>query len=400
MFIPIGDTPNPRNFIPWVNWTLIGLNVVIYLFVSLPLTWKGVDTSDPLLLEYLKQLAPSVPNVGMLRQVVAQMSAYDLYIFAHGFKSGAPALGDLLYSMFLHGGFLHLAGNMLFLWIYGNNVEHTLGRLGYLTAYIATGAAATLVYALFAGSSMVPMVGASGAISGVLGLYFLLFPRNQVKLFIMFFPIFMDVVLLPARLVLGIYLVIDNLFPVLTGAESGVAYGAHIGGFAAGLLLAWGGERLAWRWPWQDRRQELNGSPEEPKEKELLMEDLDDDDMLAVLRAGMEAEDPDRVIWALARIGRHEMNELLPAECVRLAGWLNETGHSVAAVRLLRKCLSHHPTADGLAEVYLMLGLIRLDQDQATSAYQFLLSVFDHDPDPETAIQARQALAQIDAGSA
>ena len=100
---------------------------------------------------------------------------------------------------------------------------------------------------------MMPMVGASGAISGVLGLYFLLFPRNKVKVFVALFPFFMNVVLLPARLVLGIYILFDNLLPFLVGAQSGVAYGAHIGGFVAGLALAWVGEQVAWHWPWRDR---------------------------------------------------------------------------------------------------------------------------------------------------
>ena len=101
---------------------------------------------------------------------------------------------------------MHLFGNMLFLWIYGDNVEYRLGRLAFLLWYLATGVAATLFFAVFALDSTVPLVGASGAISGVLGFYFLWFPRNTVRLFVFLFPFFMNVVAVPARIVLGVYL--------------------------------------------------------------------------------------------------------------------------------------------------------------------------------------------------
>ena len=209
---PIGDTPNPRNFNAWVNWALIAANVLIYLLVTLP-------AGDQ----------------------------YGAYVLEHGFKPGAAEGADLAYSMFLHGGPGHLAGNMLFLWIYGDNVEHRLGRGTYLAVYLGCGVAATLTFAFFAGGSTVPMVGASGAIAGVLGLYFLLFPRNKVKVFVFFFPFIMDVFLVPARLVLGAFVLLDNFLPVLLGANSNVAYGAHLGGFFAGLLVAWIGERRGWK---------------------------------------------------------------------------------------------------------------------------------------------------------
>jgi membrane associated rhomboid family serine protease len=208
---PIGDTPNPPNFTPWVNWGLIAANVLVFVVVSLPMG-----------------------------------SQYNAYVMVHGFKPGAAEVSDLLYSMFLHAGFGHLAGNMLFLWIYGDNVEHRLGRLNYLLIYLGCGVAATLTFAAFAGGSTIPLVGASGAISGVLGLYFLLFPRNKVKVFVFFFPFVVDVFLIPARIVLGVYVVVDNFLPVLFSSGSNVAYGAHLGGFFAGVLVAWIGERRDW----------------------------------------------------------------------------------------------------------------------------------------------------------
>jgi membrane associated rhomboid family serine protease len=255
VFIPIGDTPNPRNYIPWVNYVLIGLNVAVYLLVSLPLSFRAVDPADPNLHEYIRLIAPDLPAWVSLYDVLREISAYDLFTFVHGYKPGAPEVTDLFFCMFLHGGALHLAGNMLFLWIFGDNVEHRLGRVGYLLTYLATGVAATLAFAVFAGDSMTPLVGASGAISGVLGLYFLLFARNRVKVFILLFPFFMNVILLPARWVLGFFVLIDNLLPFILGAQSGVAYGAHLGGFLAGLLVALAGQALSWRWPWKERPQ-------------------------------------------------------------------------------------------------------------------------------------------------
>jgi membrane associated rhomboid family serine protease len=233
-----------------------------------------------------------------------------VFTFVHGYKPGAPEITDLFFCMFLHGGFLHLAGNMLFLWIFGDNAEHRLGRIGYLLTYLAAGVVATLAFAVFAGDSMTPLVGASGAISGVLGLYFLLFKRNRIKVFIFLFPFFMNVILLPARWVLGFYVIIDNLLPIILGAQSNVAYGAHLGGFLAGLIVAFAGEALSWRWPFSNRPAQLD-----------------------------------------------------------------------------RK---------DLAGSHLALGKMCLKQGQPTTAYQHLLAVFDHDPSPEIAAQARQALSEID----
>ncbi|RME24630.1 MAG: rhomboid family intramembrane serine protease, partial [Deltaproteobacteria bacterium] len=247
MLVPIGDTPNPRNFTPWVNWSLIAINVGVYLFITLPLSHQGIDLNDPAVIEYIRALGGRFDMTQLMR-----ISAYDLFTFAHGYKPGAPELSDLFACMFLHGGLLHLAGNMLFLWIFGDNVEHRLGRLGYLLAYLGTGVVATLAFSLFAMNSMVPLVGASGAISGVLGIYFHQFPRNRIKVFVALFPFFFDVVLLPARWVLGFYVIVDNLLPFIMGHQSGVAYGAHLGGFIGGLGVAWLAESFGWQLPWKD----------------------------------------------------------------------------------------------------------------------------------------------------
>ena len=391
MFIPVGDTPNPPHFTPYVNWLLIAANVAVYLLISVPLAARGVSLNDPTLQDYIRQLYPALPSVLALRQVLGQTSAYDLFVFAHGYKPAAPALNDLFFSLFLHGGFLHLAGNMLFLWIYGDNVEHRVGRLGYFFTYLTSGVAATLFFALFAGRSMTPLVGASGAISGVLGLYFLLFPRNQIKVFVALFPFFFNVILLPARWVLGIFLLFDNLLPFFIGAQSGVAYGAHIGGFLAGLGLAYVGEQFAWQWPWRDRFWRVGRAAGKRPTATATSSAPLAQVRLAVANGALEG-----AVSALAQLDRADVAQLRPEECVTLAAWLDDAGHPIAATNLLRSCLAQHPDALNLADVYLALGLMRLKAGQPTAAYQYLLSVFDAQPQAATAERARQALAQID----
>jgi membrane associated rhomboid family serine protease len=394
VFIPVGDTPNPRNFRPWVNWSLIAVNITIFLLISLPLSSQRPDPENPLLWEYIEVLSRSQSPLTSLRALLSRVSMYDLFVFANGYKPGRPEILDLFFSLFLHANFWHLAGNMLFLWIYGDNVEHHLGRFGYLVTYLTTGVIATLFFSLFAGQSLTPLIGASGAISGVLGLYFLLFPRNHVKVFVALFPIFFNVILLPARLVLGIYLVLDNLFPFLTGAQGGVAYGAHIGGFVAGLGIAWTGEHFAWQWPWSDKFGRL-GKSSSRRPKTASKPDASAS-WLTEVREALATQNQDQALQAMAHLDRSELAALRPDECVSLAGWLEDAGHSIAATRLLRQCLSHSPQSENLADVYLQLGLMRLRQGQPTAAYQHLLSVFDYNPSPQTTARARQAMEQID----
>ena len=223
-FLPIGDAPNPRGFRPWVMWAVLTLNVAVYLLYTLPLGQIPVDSMDPRLWQL------HLP-VGL-----GAVSAWDVLVWERGFRPFAPSWSDAFTSMFMHGGLAHLAGNMLFLWIYGDNVEHRLGRLGAVVVYLGTGLAAVAGHAALSPSSPLPMIGASGAVSGLLGVYFVLFPHNQVRAALGLFPFFFRVIHLPARWVLGAYLVLDNLLPVLFGAEGPVAYGAHIGGFVSGAV--------------------------------------------------------------------------------------------------------------------------------------------------------------------
>ena len=222
--IPLRDT-NPTRRPAFVTWALIALCVVIF-FVELGI--QGREGEEGLFAFFLRYGV--VPG-----DLTAAVGRGDLL---------APAVLAIGSSMFLHGGWLHLLGNMLYLWIFGNNIEDRLGHAGYLLFYLAGGAIAALTQVVINPSSDIPMVGASGAISAVLGAYLILYPGAQV-LSLVFLGFFYQFVALPAIIVLGLWFVLQLLpgFASLgaENAEGGVAFFAHIGGFvmgmACGLLL-------------------------------------------------------------------------------------------------------------------------------------------------------------------
>jgi membrane associated rhomboid family serine protease len=202
---PIRDH-NPSSRRPLVTWALIAANIALYL-TTLP----GREAGEILW---------------------AQLALYPLAVV------NGELMGGLLTHMFLHAGLLHLGGNMLFLWIFGDNLEDQMGRAGFLAFYLGAGLAAAAAQIWADPLSPVPMVGASGAIAGVMGGYLLLFPRARVDL-VAIFIIFFKVFTLPAWLMLGIWFALQLLGGFTNvGAQGGVAYWAHAGGFAAGLLLA------------------------------------------------------------------------------------------------------------------------------------------------------------------
>ncbi|HEY5263777.1 MAG TPA: rhomboid family intramembrane serine protease [Steroidobacteraceae bacterium] len=148
-----------------------------------------------------------------------------------------PRFASPITSMFLHGGWMHLLGNMLFLWIYGDNVEDALGHARYLAFYLLCGVAAIFAQALSDPGSAYPIIGASGAISGVLGAYLLLFPRSKV-LTLVLLPFFFTTLRLPAMLLLLLWFAVQLISDfAVAGGGAGVAFRAHIGGFVAGMLL-------------------------------------------------------------------------------------------------------------------------------------------------------------------
>ena len=386
MFLPLGDEPNPRGT-PVVTWTLIGVNAAVFLLVTLPLSGLRPALDDPALGEYIRELYPRLSSRMALEALLQQVSAYDLVVFAHGFRPADPSVPALVTSMFLHGGFMHLAGNMLFLWIYGDNVEHRLGRWRYLAAYLGTGVLATLSHAVLDSGSALPMVGASGAVSGVLGFYFVWFPRNRVRLWIMLFPFFMNVVHAPARLVLGVYLVVDNLLPLLAtsgGGGGGVAYGAHIGGFVGGLAFA------AW-----SARREVGARPAEYAPAAPVIDA--DPSSTRGIRQLIAAGEHEEAAPAYFRLSpARTVRLVMPRDSLEFGRWLANHDHPDAALVVYQRHLRDYPLGPYLAEAHLGAGLVQLyARNQPAAAYQHLMAVLDTDPHPETEAYARRALADI-----
>ncbi|MGY6410115.1 MAG: rhomboid family intramembrane serine protease [Alkalilacustris sp.] len=205
--IPLRDH-NPSQGTPWVTWALLALNIVVFL-------------------SYL----PLFGDPRMLMAFFAQWGVVPAEV------SGGVGLAGLVTSQFLHGGWLHLGFNMLFLWIFGDNMEEEWGHLPFLGFYLACGVAAALVQVLASPGSQVPMVGASGAIAGVLGGYVLLFPRARVDVLFIIVILF-KIVPMPAWLMLGIWFGLQLVGGVVADAAAGgVAHWAHAGGFVAGVTL-------------------------------------------------------------------------------------------------------------------------------------------------------------------
>jgi len=152
----------------------------------------------------------------------------------------SPIYLTILFSMFMHGGLVHLLGNMLYLWIFGNNVEDYLGKIRFIIFYILSGIFAALGQILMAPGSRVPMIGASGAIAGVLGAYLILFPRARITTLV-FFGFFIRLIKLPAIFVLGLWIIFQLFYGLselsISGGGAGVAWFAHIGGFLGGIIL-------------------------------------------------------------------------------------------------------------------------------------------------------------------
>lgn len=382
MFLPLRDSPNEPGT-PIVNWALIAINVAVFALLTVPLSTAAPDLSDPVARSFIFDAAlAGIPNPGI--------SAYDVFVYHHGFRPAEPALSALLSSMFLHGGFLHLAGNMLFLWIYGDNVEARLGHAGYLVAYLLCGVAATALHAVFDLSSNIPMVGASGAISGVLGFYFVFFPRNHVHVLFALFPFFYDVIALPARLVLGAYLVLDNLLPVLLqGGSGGVAHGAHIGGFLAGLgaayVLGRGASETA------ARGRVIDVKPRPSAASARAGGDRARELSKAVSRGRYPAA---AELWFSMDVV--EAERVAPEDALRLGHWLAETGHPTAAVALFRRVLASGADRETTAWAHLGAGLVlaRTPGSEAVGL-QHLHDAYDLGRDGPVELQARAALAQF-----
>jgi len=227
--IPYRDE-NPTYLTPVVTVGVIGLNILSWVVV------QGLGTQEA--------LVQSVCRMGLIpAELLGTAPPGAGAELAHGLRcmvEPGPHYYTVLTSMFMHGGWLHLIGNMVFLWVFGNNIEDAMGHVRFVVFYLTCGIAAAAAQIAIEPSSIVPMVGASGAISGVLGGYLLLYPRVRVHTLI-FLGIFVTTVDLPAYVLLGYWIVLQIIggLPALAGvgAEGGVAFFAHIGGFLAGMLL-------------------------------------------------------------------------------------------------------------------------------------------------------------------
>jgi len=371
VFLPLGDYPNPRKP-QWITRILLGANVAIFLFVSLPLSGQPLteaDWQDPDNRAAFEALAErSRTDYDRLRfdeQVRAawlrSIDKYTLFTQKYGYKPGAPTLVSLLFCMFLHGGFLHLAGNMLYLWIFGDNVEARLGPVGYIAAYLVTGVFATLAFSFTDMESMVPLVGASGAISGVLGFYFRWFPNNQIRVLVLF--IFIMFVHVRAVWILGFYVLIDNLLPFLAQQHApgagGVAYGAHLGGFIAGL----GGAFLF---------NAIKGTPPrtkpdayrrvrtvrwtDPRMRERLQSAMEDPS--ATFSAAMRDLRMEDAAHAFSRLVREGGLPPEPQHVFHLARWLYDNDFVADAAAVFRYYIRSYPRGDDLDRVHLGLGIL------------------------------------------
>jgi len=395
MFLPYGDTPNPPG-VPYINNLLIAINIGIFLFLTLPLSFSRPDLNDPLLLDYLQALGAR--GYISAEQVLQRVSAYDLVVFRYGFRPGSASLVTLFSSMFLHGGWMHLVGNMLFLWIFGDNVEQRLGRVRYLLGYLAAGAVATLFFALFVPGSQIPLVGASGAISGVLGCYFLWFPRNQVKTFVFLFPLLMNTFYLPARLVLGFYLVLDNLIPFLIngGRASGVAHGAHIGGFLFGLAMAWGFNR--WQGV-QAIRQGVDVESASSDSSSFHGSLVKQDPALLIVEALQAGQNDQAAHLYLALDNQAERLAVAPEAALAIGDHLLAQQRTTQALEVFRRFVAERPASMQIDHAYLGAGQAMVSQPRGQlSARQYFLAAIDTATTAETARMAREYLRRLDAG--
>ena len=220
--MPIGDDNEGRSLTPYVTYALIAINIAVFVFLQLP--------SDAFTYAFSvvpKEIVSNVDLVGPQR-----VAANDFIALQPGPR---PIQLTILSAMFMHGGWAHLLGNMLYLWIFGDNVEDALGHVKFLIFYLLCGVAATALHIVLGPNSIIPSLGASGAIAGVLGGYLLMFPSRSVRVLIGY----MGIIPLPAIIVIGLWMALQIFggFGSLDREGGGVAYWAHVGGALAGLVL-------------------------------------------------------------------------------------------------------------------------------------------------------------------
>jgi len=223
---PIGDDNSDRRIQPVVNYAFIGINILVFLLLQ---QLGGNDAFT-----YAFSLVPQEVTTGIdLTGVQVLRDSLGRTAEIQHYATPLPVYFNFLSSMFMHGDIMHIVGNMLFLFIFGDNIENRIGHIRYAVFYIICGLAAAAGQIIMGPDSIIPMLGASGAISGVLGGYLMLFPQRSVRAIIFHFA-----TTVPAFVAIGIWIAYQLVLGYLTpSGGGGVAYAAHIGGFVAGLAL-------------------------------------------------------------------------------------------------------------------------------------------------------------------
>ena len=223
---PIGDDNSDRRIQPIVNYSIIGINILVFLLLQ-QLGNNEAFTNAFALVPKEITTGIDISGVQVIRNSVGQTAEIMHY------STPLPVYFNFLSSMFMHGGIMHIFGNMLFLWIFGDNLENLVGHIRYGVFYLLCGFAAAVAQILTGPDSIIPMLGASGAIAGVLGGYVLLFPKRPVRAIVFNF-----MTTVPAFVAIGIWIVYQIVLGYFSNAASGgVAYAAHVGGFVAGIVL-------------------------------------------------------------------------------------------------------------------------------------------------------------------
>ena len=245
MLMPIGDDNSGRRSTPYVVYTIVALNILVFVFLQQlgsqggdPFTYgysvvpyeitRGVDLQQPVAVTADGEILGASPRGAEGRANVIPQ-----------FPGPAPIWLTLISAMFMHGGFMHIIGNMLYLWVFGDNVEDNFGHVKFAVFYLVCGLVASFAQIFTDPTSPIPNLGASGAIAGVLGSYIVLFPKNRVHALLPL-GIIWTTVEIPAYVSLGLWILLQFVSQYTASADKaqgGVAYMAHIGGFVAGLVL-------------------------------------------------------------------------------------------------------------------------------------------------------------------
>jgi len=246
---PIGDQNEPGRGPAYVTLLLIAINLAVFFLIQSP---EADNPAQPFTYGYSAIPAEITHGIDLVRPEVITVDGQRMVVPEA--PGPDPIYLTLITSLFMHAGLIHLFGNMLFLWIFGDNVEHRLGHLRYLLFYLAAGVVATLAQVAATPDSVIPTLGASGAISGVLGAYLVLFPHNRVTIVVLRFIPYR----VPAIVAIGMWAVFQLLSSVASPAgevAGGVAYLAHIGGFVFGVVVGLlvrstgiGGNRPRYAW--------------------------------------------------------------------------------------------------------------------------------------------------------